>query len=380
MFLHATADKVILEQANPTEEPRATGVSFKINDDLKVIKANREVIVSAGVFNSPKLLELSGIGDPAILKAHNIEVKVDNQFVGTNLQDHLVGGLSFEVVDGVRTADNMIRQDPEELKQAMELWQEHKAGPFASSGIYSLAYLPTPDLTTGSDALDQTLKELEESKISHPLDSARHCILRNALERRDEGTAQYLVFPAQVGKAGRDTIGGQTLPIPEPENYVSICASLAHPLSTGTVHISSSDSTVPPTIDHKYLSNKLDLDILARHMRYIETIAATAPFSDILKKDGKRNDPKSYFSGDLEKAKDYTRLATSTHWHSVGTCAMAPKAKGGVVDAHFRVHGVKGLRVVDASVMPFVPQSNTQTLTYCLAEKAAEFITGKKIL
>ncbi|KAH7138854.1 hypothetical protein B0J11DRAFT_26511 [Dendryphion nanum] len=374
VFDHAIAGKIVLEQDEATKETRAIAVAFSKDDSEQIIKAKREIILSAGVFNTPKLLELSGIGNPEILHAHGIDAKVENVYVGTNLQDHLVGGISFEVVDGVKTGDSMMRQDPEELKQAMELWQKRE-GPLGSPGITSVAYLPTVDFATDKEARAQALTRLENTEVNHPLDTARIKLARNLIERGDEGTAQYLIFPAQTRKAGKDTVG-VFAPGLEPENYVTICASLSHPLSTGTVHISSSDVAEPPIIDHRYLSNNFDLDVFGRHYRYIETIAATEPFSTVLKPGGKRNDPRSVFNGDLEKAKEYARIASSTHWHSVGTCAMAPKEKGGVVDEKFRVYGVKGLRIVDASVFPLVPQSNTQTLVYSVAEKASELIKG----
>ena len=124
-----------------------------------------------------------------------------------------------------------------------------------------------------------------------------------------------------------------------------------------------------------YLSNPIDLELHARHVRYLETIAATPSFStSILKPEGKRNDPRSIFGGSLDKAKEFVKLASTTNWHSCGTCAMAPRDKGGVVDEKLRVYGVKGLRVVDASVFPLVPQSNTQSLVYVVAERASELI------
>jgi choline dehydrogenase-like flavoprotein len=93
-----------------------------------------------------------------------------------------------------------------------------------------------------------------------------------------------------------------------------------------------------------------------------------------LKQNGKRNDPLAHIDGSLEKAKAYVKAASTTNWHSVGILAMAPKNKGGVVDAELKVYGVQGLRVVDASIFPFIPQSNMQSLLYAVAERAADLI------
>jgi choline dehydrogenase-like flavoprotein len=173
--------------------------------------------------------------------------------------------------------------------------------------------------------------------------------------------------------AGEDTTQG-IVPRPQAGSFITLIVGLSHPLSTGTVHITSSNASVPPTIDHKYLSNPIDLDLHSRHVRYIETIAQANPLASFLKQNGRRNDPLAFINGSLDKAKAYAKAASSTNWHSVGTVAMAPKEKGGVVDARLKVYGVGGLRVVDASVFPLIPQSNTQSLVYAVAERAADLI------
>ena len=118
----------------------------------------------------------------------------------------------------------------------------------------------------------------------------------------------------------------------------------------------------------------LDLELHARHIRYLQTLAATEPLASLLKPDGKRQHPAACVGDDLEKAKEWARMSSATNYHSAGTCAMAPKEKGGVVDHKLRVHGVKGLRVVDASIFPLEPQSNTMTLVYMVAERASDLI------
>lgn len=315
--------------------------------------AKKEVILSAGVFNTPKILELSGIGDPNILRAAGVNVVVENPHVGTNLQDHILCGISFEVQDGIFTADGLMRKEPEVVQRAMNLYQEHKAGPLCSTGITSFGYLPTVDFINDTEARDALLQDLNEHRIedSHPLDASRVAFLRRLLENGDEGTAQYFLFPAQSSSAGRDTTSGLGSD-PQPGDFITLVSALSHPLSSGTSHISSSDPDAPPDIDHKYLTNPIDLELHARHVRYLERIAASSPFSNtILKENGKRNHPAAFLH-DLQKAREWVKMASTTNWHSVGTCAMSPQDKGGVIDCKLRVYGVKSLRVVDASIFP----------------------------
>lgn len=132
----------------------------------------------------------------------------------------------------------------------------------------------------------------------------------------------------------------------------------------------------PPTIDPKYLFHPLDLEVIAHHAQYLETIAATEPWHrTLLKPNGRRNTPGAYVSS-IEKAKDYVRSASASNWHAVGTFAMLPREMGGVVDANLVVYGTTNLRVVDASIMPSIPQCNTQSVVYAVAERAAVLIKG----
>jgi choline dehydrogenase-like flavoprotein len=375
VYLDSFVEKIVLDR-DSSEEPQATGIQIVHNGNRTTIHAAKEVILSAGVFGSPKLLELSGIGDPEILRNHGIEAKVSNPYVGTNLQDHPMSAVSFEAADGIATIDNMIRKDPATLKMATDLYQNHRSGPFATSGVTSFAYLPTVDFIKSPGELEAALKMLSDATSFHPLDPVRFETLGRLLENGNEGTSQFYLMPVQFSPPGKDTTKPKEPISPKPENFISIFTAVAHPISTGTAHISSSDPSALPTVDLAYLNQPLDLELHARHLMYLETIAATPPFSSLLKPGGKRNDPATVLNGDLERAKALARSSVTSNWHYCGTCAMAPRDKGGVVDTSLRVYGVKGLRVVDASVFPFVPQSNLQTLVYAVAERASDIIKG----
>jgi choline dehydrogenase-like flavoprotein len=114
----------------------AIGVSFRILQDSSenVAKAKKEVILAAGTFQSPKLLELSGIGGVEVLEKHGIPVLVDNPHVGEHLRDHLLTGICFEVKDGLVTADGLLRQELDDMQTAMQLYAEHKTGSLMLQG------------------------------------------------------------------------------------------------------------------------------------------------------------------------------------------------------------------------------------------------------
>ena len=374
IFLDTKAKKIQFD--NTSSRPRAEGITIVHKGIMSTMYARKEVILSAGVFNTSKLLELSGIGDPKVLTPLGIDVNVENPNVGHNLQDHVVTSISYEVQDGVLTGDDLARKDPTALQVAIDMYRKHQSGPFATPGVTCFGYLPIFKFQQETDALMTTLRYLDDAVVGESsLDKARRDHLKTVLENGDEGTGQYMLFMAQGSAAGKDTIGkfGSD---PQPGNYISLVCALSHPLSTGTSHITSADVDQPPLIDHQYLSHHLDLEILARHIRSFEAIALTEPLASLLKPNGRRNDPKAFVGSDLEKAKDYVQNTCTTNWHSCGTCAMAPWEKGGVVDENLRVYGVSGLRIVDASVFPIIPQSNLQTLVYAVAGRASDLIKG----
>lgn len=138
-------------------------------------------------------------------------------------------------------------------------------------------------------------------------------------------------------------------------------------------HIVSNKSSDAPNIDPRYLSHPLDLELLARHVQFLERLARSPPLSDYIKPNGKRNHSTAHVE-DLAAAKDYVRTTAMSTYHPAGTCAMLPRNEGGVVDHRLIVYGTENVRVVDASMMPLIPRSNLQSTVYAVAERAADLI------
>lgn len=157
-------------------------------------------------------------------------------------------------------------------------------------------------------------------------------------------------------------------------NFLTICAALLFPLSRGSSHITSSDPAEKPSIDPRYLSHPLDLEVLARLVRYIDTIARADPLAGLLMPGGRRSHGAPADLADLEQARAYARRAALSCWHLTSTCAMLPRDRGGVVDPGLSVYGTEGLRIVDSSVVPLATRGNPQTTVYAVAERAADLI------
>ncbi|KAI0411887.1 hypothetical protein F5X98DRAFT_380296 [Xylaria grammica] len=347
---------------------RATAVEALVDGKTEIFPSAKEVILAAGVYNTPKLLELSGIGNKTLLDRHGIPVRVDLPGVGENLQDHLMTGLSYEAVDGVVTGDPLMRQEPEALALAQNLYVENKAGPFTISSVQSHAFMPTPDSSALLDKLPGSQR---------PTDSEYYDTVRSIIETPGGSSGAWLMFLAQTNlhEGGKSFVGMQLLP----ENYVSLGCVQSHPFSRGTTHISSADVNAAPDINPSYFSHPADLEILARHLQDLDTkLRPAQQLAHFLKPDGKRNHPDAFHVRDLEGAKKYVLDTTTSAYHGCGSAAMLPREKGGVVDPKLVVYGTENLRIVDASIFALIPRGNILSSVYAVAERAADIIKGHR--
>ncbi|KAF8859794.1 alcohol oxidase [Acephala macrosclerotiorum] len=369
----ALVEQILLEQTEAGMS--ATGVKFASARQTFEVKAKKEVVVCAGAFHSPAILELSGIGDPKLLKTHGIDALVDNPNVGENLQDHAMPSVSFEAADGVPTADVLMR-NPSILDSLVAMYEKDQSGPL--SDIFRIcAWAP-------STLFDPSSEEELKTILKRATDDTKNKEFEDALvdlfKSEDGATTQYM-----LGKIGFDVKGGKTITeifgrksssVIGDGNFITVMASQNHPFSKGNVHIASSSPQDMPLVDPKYLSHPLDMEISARHVQFMHKIISTSPLSQYFKPNGRRL-PGGFVSGkepSLDEAKEIVRDSLMTHLHPVGTCAMLPRDKGGVVDERLRVYGINGLRVCDASIFPVAVRGNPITAVYAVAEKGADII------
>ncbi|KAK2760407.1 hypothetical protein FQN54_002477 [Arachnomyces sp. PD_36] len=352
----------------------ARGIQLVTKDGQRHdVSAKGEVILSAGALHSPKILEHSGIGGKDILGTHGIPVVIDNPHVGENLQDHALVCQSFEVNDGVPTGD--LFRDPNILNAAVAQYKENGAGPMGSSTICS-TYMPLVD-DKGPVAPEELRELLDRELTNYPEFPARehqYKVVRDSLETVDESSAQYLMVPIQTNIAPTGAVSSPELLKPStPGNFFTIMTMLNRPFSRGFCHIQSADPKQKSRYDPRFCSHPIDLEIMARHVQFIEKLVATEPMaSTIIKKDGQRLPPLK--GSDLETAREIVRQRQISVFHLSGSCAMMPREIGGVVNERLIVHGTKNLRVVDASIFPLEPLGNIQMTVYAVAEKAADII------
>ncbi len=302
---------------------RATGVAYAHQGAAKEIRADREVLVSAGAVNSPQLLLLSGIGPAQDLRSLGIAVRHDLPGVGKNLQDHLDINVIHACSKPI-TLDGAAR-GLGALKTALQ-FAVLGNGPGVSNIAEAGAFLQSRPAAATPDV-------------------------------------QLHFIPAYVVDHGRRKMPGHGMTL-------HVC--YLRPGSRGEIRLRSADPADAPLIDPRYLSVADDLTPLIAGVRRAREIYAQAPFRRYI---GAEVFPGTNRQSDAEIG-EFIRSAAETEYHPVGTCRMGNDAQA-VVDPQLRVRGVDALRVVDASIMPTLISGNTNAPTIMIAEKAADMILGR---
>lgn len=360
VLTEALVEKVLFDPSRGGNHLVASGIKFGAKGRHYVVKAKKEVILSAGAFGSPKILELSGIGSAKILEKNNIKVLYNNENVGENLQDHAMIPLGFEVVDGIFTSDAF--RDPKVLNAALATYLANQTGPL-STGTYSSALLSYKQMlpTSNKGKIPKGINNVLTPKQAATNPGLAHQVELTRLKTLDpkESSAQHVMFLAGLtpGEANITKLFGNE----SPGSYFTLLAILEHPFSRGSVHIQSSDPTVYPLIDPNYLGAEVDLEIFADIMLHLQTVARAEPLASRLKGKGHVYQP-GYFELNDSNVRAHVKKTMSTEFHPCGTSTMSPRDKGGVVDERLKVYGTERLRVVDASIFPLQVRANRKTL------------------
>ncbi|PCH43098.1 GMC oxidoreductase [Wolfiporia cocos MD-104 SS10] len=359
------------------EGERAVGVEYLPNTRFRpdeaasgerIVRARILVVVSAGAFGSPGILERSGIGTSSLLVPLGITPLVDLPGVGENYQDHNVIFAPYLADEEAETIDGIARSDPQELDRWNSVWLESGTGLMAHNSIDSgIKLRPT----------EEELKEIGPD--------FEHQWKNFYADAPDKPALWFGSLAMYVGDPS-------TVP---PRKYYSIGYFLEYPILSGYVHITSADDPyAAPDFDPKYLHDAGDLALMrwgykrgreiARRMHLYrgEFLPSHPTFPEGSKAkchDNVRPVPVSapeieYTAEDNEAIDNYTRKMLGTTWHSLGTCAMKARDKGGVVDSNLNVYGVTSLKVADMSIAPSNVSANTYSTALAIGEKAASII------
>ena len=317
----ALAERIVYEGL------RAIGVVFRRGGRSDEVRARREVIVAAGTIASPLLLQRSGIGAPALLAAHGVPVVQANPNVGRHLHDHLC-------------IDYLYRSRRPTLNNVFGSWHGRLAA--------GLRYLAT-----------------RGGPLALSVNQAGGFVRTQAFLQRPN--VQLYFSPLSYLRAEP---GVRALMKPDPYPGFLLSAQPCRPQSRGYVEMSSANADAPPKIVPNSLAEEHDLEELVEGARLLRTLAATHAFRDVIAEELAPGDAVQT----REQLIDDVRQRCSSVFHPVATCRMGPDPAKSVVDPTLRVHGVAGLRVVDASAIPSITSGNTNAPVLMLAERASDLI------
>jgi choline dehydrogenase len=306
---------------------RAVGVVYEQHGQIHQVRAACEVILAGGAINSPQLLQLSGIGPVDVLKSCGIAVAHESPAVGRNLQDHLC-------------FDHVYRSTLPSLNNDLRpWWGKIKAGlryVLARSGPLALSVNQGGGFFRSRPELERPNIQLYFSPLTY--------------ERTPPGTRKPM----------------------SPDSFPGFITSVSpcRPTSRGHLAIVSSDPRLPPAIHPNYLSTAHDVVELLEGARFLSLLAATPSLAGIIAEELK---PGPSVRSDAERIADIRARAYSV-FHPVSTCRMGPDHADSVVDRRLRIHGIAGLRVIDASIFPTVTSGNTNAPAMLVGEKGAELV------
>ena len=343
VYLNTLARRILFDASKT-----ARGVQVQNGKYLYTLSARREVILSAGAFQSPQLLMVSGVGPRATLEKFKIPVLADRPGVGQNMWDHVFFGISYRV--------NLISVsalgDPAVAADATVKFLDSQSGLLSSTASEYFGWEKLPAAVRANFSRGT----------------------RDALARfpPDWPEVEYLCVASYLGYQSNYLRDAPT----DGYNYATLLAALITPSSRGSVSIASSDTNDAPLIDPNFLAHPADRDVVIAAFKRVREALAAPELREILV-------GPEYFPGPAvqtdEEIFDWIKKSFNSVWHAAATCKMGkaddPMA---VVDSTARVIGVKGLRVVDASAFPLLPPGHPQATVYMLAEKIADDIKSAK--
>jgi len=299
---------------------RVAGVRYLQGKQSREIKAKRGVVLAGGVFGTPQLLMLSGIGPADHLRDHGIELRVDRPAVGSNLQDHLDYAITYESPN-TRFVGQTLKGTLDSIGAIIQ-WFRKREGTMTScaaeGGVFLKINPDAPAADVQLHFLPAPLEDHGRAKVTAHGYSCHVCVLR--------------------------------------------------PESHGTVRLASTDARTPPLIDPKFLSDPRDLELLKKGVWATYRILEAPPMT---KHQGRDRNPVD--KGDDETLERLIRARSDTIYHPVGTARMGSDADA-VCDPRLRVRGVEGLYIADASIMPKLISGNTNAPSIMIGERCAEFI------
>lgn len=360
----ATAQRILFDTK---DKPTAKGIEIvDASGRTSAVYAKKEVILAAGAVQTPKLLQLSGVGPKAVLKAAGIKVRVELDAVGSNFQDHAWSAVTYNTTTTTFPNPNSLLTNATFNASAWAQYEANKTGPYTNARGNALAFIGLPDMTS-----NQNVRAIVSSLTSQRLEQYLPSVYKNNKKLLAGFAAQRTLIASIFQR--RDAAVAE---FPVPADAAFGLVSVEKPLSRGTVYLNASNPTGPPTVLHNAFTNPVDRTIFGIGLRYYRSVLASPLLSRF---NITETAPGVQYQTDSEifNALLAQGMLSPTLAHPSGSCPMMPEKLGGCVSEKLLVYGTRRLSVVDASIIPIIPSCHLQATMYGVGEKAADIIKSR---
>ncbi|KAI8932308.1 hypothetical protein NX059_010503 [Plenodomus lindquistii] len=358
-----TANKIIFD--NSKKPLIATGIEMTdASGKTSTVYAKKEVVLAAGAIQTPKLLQLSGVGPKKVLKAAGVNTRVELDAVGSNFQDHPWATVIFNTTTDTFPNLNSLATNATFNATSWAQYEANKTGPYTYARGNALAFISLPDMTKDVNAVVKSLNSQKDTDFlpaSYKNNSkllkgfaAQRKIISDIFQRRDAAVAEF--------------------PVPADGTYGLV--GVEKPLSRGTVYINAKNPTGPPDVLHNAFNNPVDRTIMGISLRFFRTVWARPELSRFKISE---TVPGAQHTTDVDIYDTLLAqgMLSPTLAHPSGSCPMMPESVGGCVNDQLLVYGTQHLSIVDASIIPIIPSCHLQATMYGVGEKAADIIKAR---
>ena len=345
--------------------PPLVEVRSLVDNHLFNVTVSKEVILAAGAFHTPTVLQRSGIGPSSFLTNAGIPVVLDLPGVGSNLQDHAGPPLTWNYTKPYEywPLPSQMRNATFKDEATAAFNNPVASGPYTLAGGNNAIYVSLPHVTAQYKEITKKIRRMatDGSAASYlPPDIRTNTAMIAGYKQ------QLLVLAELLENSESPSL---ETPWASAEPIGRAWAFLLHPLSRGTVRLNLTDHLSMPILDYRSGSNPVDFDLHLAHLRFLRGVLDTPTMQQ---HGAIETGPGAAVAGDDQALRNYTsQQSFLSFFHPCCTAAMLPKPKGGVIGPDLKVHGASGLRVVDISILPFLPAAHTSSTAYAVAEKVS---------